>query len=67
MFVARTIQHAEASQCIKVRVNTLGSVVTGRAPPYPGVVEEEDSELHEDLSRKLWVHHLEIVTLKMIQ
>lgn len=60
--VVRPVQHTDVSQCVGIRVATLGSLVIGRPPPYPGYVEEAEAAIHDDLdSEPPHVRHLKVV------
>lgn len=60
--VVRPVEHADVAQCIGIRVDTLGSLVIGRPPPYPGYVEAAEASLHKDLDNKPpHVRHLKVV------
>ncbi|KAI0023919.1 hypothetical protein F4780DRAFT_776149 [Xylariomycetidae sp. FL0641] len=60
--VVRPVEHADVAQCVGIRVASLGSLVIGRPPPYPGYVEEQEASLHRDLERKPpHVRHLKAV------
>ena len=55
------VEHEDVSQCIGIRVATLGSLVIGRPPVYPGYVAEAEDSVHRDLDTKPHVHHLKVV------
>lgn len=57
----RPAQHADVAQCMRIRVATLGSLVIGRPPPYPGYVEESESSMHQDLGKKPSIYHLKVI------
>lgn len=58
----RAVEHADIGQCMSIRVASLGSLVIGRPPPYPGYVEESEVSLHDDLKgEKPYIHHLKVV------
>lgn len=61
MLVVRPVQHADVEQCISIRLATLGSLVIGRPPPYPGYAEESEAAVHNDLDGKSHVKHLKVV------
>ncbi|CAG8974598.1 hypothetical protein HYALB_00004396, partial [Hymenoscyphus albidus] len=52
---------ADVTDCIGSRTASLGSLVIGRPPPYPGYVEEQEASLHKDLDQSPHVHHLKVV------
>ena len=49
------------AKCVSIRVASLGSLVIGHPPPYPGYVEEQEALLHNDLDNNPHVHHLKVV------
>jgi hypothetical protein len=50
------------AQCIEIRVASLGSLVIGRPPPYPGYVQEAEASVHRDLDKNSpHVRHLKVV------
>lgn len=57
----RLTEHADVAACIAIRIATLGSLVIGRPPPYPGYVEESETSMHNDLDTKPHVYHLKVV------
>ncbi|KAI9710537.1 MAG: hypothetical protein M1820_002673 [Bogoriella megaspora] len=59
--VVRSIEHADVAQCVNIRVASLGSLVIGRPPPYPGYIEEQEASIHRDLKYKPHVYHLKVV------
>lgn len=59
--VVRRIEHADVSQCIAIRVASLGSLVIGRPPAYPGYVEGAEASVHNDLDNQAFVHHLKVI------
>ena len=59
--VVRRVEHADVVQCVRIRVASLGSLVIGRPPPYPGYVEEQETLLHRNLDSKSYVYHLKVV------
>lgn len=60
--VVRPVEHADVAQCIEIRVASLGSLVIGRPPPYPGYVQEAETSAHRDLDKKSpHVRHLKVV------
>ncbi|KAI0010760.1 acyl-CoA N-acyltransferase [Xylariaceae sp. FL0662B] len=60
-FVARPVKHADVAQCVSIRIASLGSLVIGRPPPYPGYVQESEDSLHFDLDNSPHVHHLKVI------
>lgn len=59
--VVRPVEHADVAQCISLRVSSLGSLVIGRPPPYPGYVEEQEAIMHKDLDSPSHAHHLKVL------
>jgi hypothetical protein len=59
--VVRPVEHADVAQCIALRVASLGSLVIGRPPPYPGYIEESEASVRNDLNNRPFVHHLKVV------
>ena len=57
----RPVEHADVAHCVSIRVASLGSLVIGRPPPYPGYVEEQEALLHKHLDNSSYVHHLKVV------
>jgi hypothetical protein len=57
----RPIEQADVAQCIALRVASLGSLVIGRPPPYPGYVQEAEASVRNDLDNRPFVHHLKVV------
>lgn len=49
------------TQCVKIRIDSLGSLVIGRLPPYPGFAEDQEAAVHKDIDRRPHVHHLKVV------
>ena len=63
--VVRPVQHADVEQCVNIRVKTLGSLVIGRPPPYPGYVENSIASLHTDIEKdESHIRHLKVVDLE---
>lgn len=52
--------HEEAPKCTQLRTATLGSLVIGRPPPYPGFLEDQVATIQDDLKNKRHVHHLKV-------
>ena len=61
MLVVRPVEHADVTQCVRIRVDTLGSLVIGRPPPYPGFLEDQEATIHRDIDTSPHVHHLKVV------
>lgn len=62
MLLVGPVEHTDVSQCIAIRVATLGSLVIGRPPPYLGYVQEAENSVHEDLDTSgHHVHHMKVV------
>lgn len=61
MLVVRPVEHADVTQCVKIRIDCLGSLVVGRLPPYPGFAEDQEATIHKDIDGRLHVHHLKVV------
>lgn len=59
--VVRKVEHSDVIQCIGIRTTTLGSLVIGRPPPYPGYFEKQEASLHKDIDHSPHVHHLKVV------
>jgi hypothetical protein len=59
--VVRPADHADVAQCVSIRVASLGSLVIGHPPPYPGYVEKQEASFHNDLDNSPHVHHLKVV------
>jgi hypothetical protein len=59
--VVRSVEHVDVAQCIELRVKTLGSLVIGRPPSYPGYAESSEASVHKDLDNSPHVHHLKVV------
>jgi len=59
--VVRSVEHADVANCISLRIASLGSLVIGRPPPYPGYAEEAEASVHNDLDKNPHVHHLKVV------
>ncbi|KAH8903016.1 hypothetical protein BR93DRAFT_940938 [Coniochaeta sp. PMI_546] len=59
--VVRPVEHADVAQCVALRVASLGSLVIGRPPPYPGYVQESEASVRNDLDNRPFVHHLKVV------
>lgn len=53
--------YADVHQCVSLRVASLGSLVIGCPPPYPGYIEESEASVHNDLENKPHVRHLKVV------
>jgi hypothetical protein len=61
MLVVQPATHADVHQCIALRVASLGSLVIGRPPPYPGYAADAKASLHNDIDNKPYVHNLKVV------
>ncbi|KAK7744807.1 hypothetical protein SLS62_010040 [Diatrype stigma] len=64
--VVRPVEHADVAQCINIRIASLGSLVIGRPPPYPGYLQQQEPALHEDLDdnrRHRYTHHLKVLDI----
>lgn len=59
--VVRPVEHADVAQCVSLRVASLGSLVIGRPPPYPGYAQESEASVRNDLDTRPFVHHLKVV------
>lgn len=59
--VVRPVEHADVAQCVALRIASLGSLVIGRPPPYPGYVQESEASVRNDLDNRPFVHHLKVV------
>ncbi|KAB5566775.1 hypothetical protein GE09DRAFT_746265 [Coniochaeta sp. 2T2.1] len=59
--VVRPVERSDVTQCIALRVASLGSLVIGRPPPYPGYVQEAEAAVHNDIDSRPFVHHLKVV------
>lgn len=55
------MEHADIAQCVRIRVDTLGSLVIGRPPSYPGFLEDKEATVHRDIDTSPHVHHLKVV------
>lgn len=61
MLVVRPVEHLDVTQCVQIRVDSLGSLVIGRPPPYPGFSEDQEAVIHRDIDSSPHVHHLKVV------
>lgn len=61
MLVVRPVEHADVTQCIKIRIDCLGSLVIGRLPPYPGFSNDQEAIIHKEIDGSPHVHHLKVV------
>jgi hypothetical protein len=59
--LVRPVTHQDAIRCIQLRTASLGSLVIGKPPPYPGYVGQQITSLHNDLAHKPHIHHLKVV------
>ena len=57
----RPVEHADVAQCVALRVASLGSLVIGQPPPYPGYIQDQETTVHRDLDNSPHVHHLKVV------
>ncbi|KAF2109170.1 acyl-CoA N-acyltransferase [Lophiotrema nucula] len=48
-FVVRPIELQDVPQCIKLRIDNLGSLIIGRLPPYEGYAEEQEHSMRKRL------------------
>lgn len=60
--LVQPVSHDDVAQCIAIRVDSLGSLVIGRPPAYPGYVEESEAKILRELDTVAHVHHLKVVT-----
>ncbi|EXJ53646.1 uncharacterized protein A1O5_13097 [Cladophialophora psammophila CBS 110553] len=61
MLAVLPVKHEDATQCVALRLASLGSLVIGRLPAYPGYIQDQEASLHKDLDSSLHVHHLKVV------
>lgn len=59
--LVRPVQHADIATCADLRTATLGSLVIGRPPPFPGYKEDQMASIKNDLDNKPHVYHLKVV------
>lgn len=59
--VVRPALHEDVAQCVALRIASLGSLVIGKPPPYPGYAQEAEASIRNDLDNKPFVHHLKVV------
>ena len=59
--IVKPVEHADVHQCIALRIASLGSLVIGRPPPYPGYAQEAEASVINDLDSRPFVHHLKVV------
>ena len=59
--LVRPLQHADIATCAALRTATLGSLVIGRPPPFPGYKEDQMASIKNDLDNRPHVHHLKVV------
>ena len=57
----RPVQYADVASCAALRTATLGSLVIGHLPPFPGYQEDQMTSIESDLANKPHVHHLKVV------
>ncbi|EUC47629.1 hypothetical protein COCMIDRAFT_3424 [Bipolaris oryzae ATCC 44560] len=56
-----SVKYADIPSCVALRTETLGSLVIGRPPPYPGYQEDQISSIRDDLANKKNVYHLKVI------
>lgn len=61
MLEVRPVEHLDVARCVQIRIDTLGSLVIGRPPPYPGFSEDQEATVHRDIDHSPHVHHLKVV------
>lgn len=61
MLEVRPVEHLDVARCVQIRIDTLGSLVIGRPPPYPGFSEDQEATVHRDIDQSPHVHHLKVV------
>ncbi|KAH3908931.1 hypothetical protein HBI56_124270 [Parastagonospora nodorum] len=59
--LVQPVLHEDALKCAQLRTASLGSLVIGRPPPYPGYLEDQVETIQNDLVKKPHVHHLKVV------
>lgn len=59
--VVLPVEHRDVARCVAIRVASLGSLVIGRPPPYPGYIEDQEATVHNDLDSSPCVRHLKVV------
>lgn len=59
--VVQPVEHQDVTQCVDLRVASLGSLVIGRPPPYAGYVEAQESSLHKEIDNSSHVRHRKVV------
>lgn len=57
----RPVKHADVAKCVALRIASLGSLVIGRPPCYPGYAQDQEASVHSDLESSPYVHHLKVV------
>lgn len=55
------MEHADVPQCVRIRIDSLGSLVIGRPPPYLGFSEDQEATIHRDINASPHIHHLKVV------
>jgi len=60
------VLHNEAMKCVQIRTASLGSLVIGRPPAYPGYLEDQVATIQNDLINKPHVRHLKVVDVGQI-
>lgn len=61
MLFIRPVEHADVTQCVKIRIDSLGSLVIGRPPPYPGFADDQEATIHKEIDDSPHVHHLKVI------
>jgi hypothetical protein len=61
VLIVRPVEHADVSSCVNLRVTSLGSLVIGRPPPYPGYISASEESIHNDIDNNPHVHHLKVI------
>ncbi|EUC37468.1 hypothetical protein COCCADRAFT_85475, partial [Bipolaris zeicola 26-R-13] len=55
------VQHADVPSCVVLCTETLGSLLIGRPPPFPGYQGDQISSIKNDIANKSNVHHLKVI------
>lgn len=61
MLVVQPVEHADVAQCVKIRIDSLGSLVIGRPPPYPGFTDDQEATIHKEIDSSTRVHHIKVI------
>ncbi|KAJ0119219.1 acyl-CoA N-acyltransferase [Diaporthe amygdali] len=61
MLAVRPVEHTDVTECVKIRIDSLGSLVIGRLPEYPGFAENQEATIHRDIDDSPHIHHLKVV------